>query len=218
MPNDESMAAEGSSKSEEQFGPMLQLRRNHSVGGSISCRRTEGVPRCLHRHVDDGRLGGIRRGKDGEKDNGFAEGIVGAVDLALGDEDHFAGLQHALLASAPLLRLSADDVDDLLARGMVVEWMVVARSHRGADHEQLAAGHDVGTAEPGVERERRLFRDGLGRGDKAAGLDRVVGHGARWFQEENQGAARPGREICGERSASSRRRPQKKGRRSASLS
>ena len=75
--------------------------------------------------IHNGRFRRIRRGKNGQKDDGLAERIVGSVDFAHGDENHLPGLQHTLIATAPLLCLTADDIDDLFARRVVMKRMAL---------------------------------------------------------------------------------------------
>ena len=64
-----------------------------------------------------------------EEYEAFAERIVRPVAFAHRDEGHFAGAEDSVRSADPLLGASGDDVDEFLARGMVVKWVAVPGLH-----------------------------------------------------------------------------------------
>ena len=77
------------------------------------------------------RLGEFGGGEDGEEDERFVMGVVGAVDGSGGDVGHFTGGEDAFFFADPLFGAAVEDVDDFFAMGVVVEGVAVAGGSGG---------------------------------------------------------------------------------------
>ncbi len=142
-------------------------------------RLTQSSPGGLRRYIHDIGRCGMGGREDGQEHHWLAKRVVGPVNLAFGDEDHFARFQYPAFAAAPLLSLTRHHVDNLLPRGMVMERMTRSGRHRRPHQKQVAARHHIGARHPRIQGKRGLLRDDLRSRHKPAGLDGFWGiHGS----------------------------------------
>src|ERR1041385_1847331 len=83
----------------------------------------QSCPGLLSRNIDNGWLRRVGWRQNGEEDEAFTERIISAMDLSLRHQQHFSRTQDAMFASDPLFGATGQDVDDLFARWMGVEWV-----------------------------------------------------------------------------------------------
>lgn len=163
-------------------GGDTRLSGRLTQGAAVGQALAEGDPRGLSGDVDGVggagfRFGEFGGGEDGEEDEGFVVGVVGAVDGAGGDVGHFTCGKEAFFFAHPLFGAAIEDVDDFFPMGVVVERVAVAWGHVGADEEELFCVDEIGTAEPFVVGPGVDFADGVVDFDEAIGGG--VGHGKR---------------------------------------
>ena len=73
------------------------------------------APGFFLRDINATRLRRVGGRENGEEDEALVERIVGAVDFALGNQNHFAGAEDAVLLADPLFGTAGQDIDEFLA-------------------------------------------------------------------------------------------------------